>query len=66
MQFEIDSGDGSTMVVAVVEVREDDVLLDGNHPLAGETLCFDVKILSIRNPTEKELEQGLSKEESSC
>jgi len=66
MQFEIDGGNGNASVVTVIEVREDDILLDGNHPLAGETLCFDVKVISIRKPTQEELEQGLKQKESSC
>jgi FKBP-type peptidyl-prolyl cis-trans isomerase SlyD len=29
--------------------------VDGNHPLAGKTLTFDVKILEVREATEKEI-----------
>ncbi len=38
--------DGSEQMLDVVEIRGDQVALDFNHPLAGETLRFDVKILS--------------------
>ena len=34
----------------VLEVHEETVILDGNHPLAGETLTFEVEIISITRP----------------
>jgi len=43
----IDAG-GQTVNVKVVEIRENTVVLDGNHPLAGKTLHFDVSILDVR------------------
>lgn len=41
------SGGGQTFNVRVVEIGEDKVTLDGNHPLAGESLTFDIKLDSI-------------------
>ncbi len=41
-------GDGQPFEVRVAEVDEDRVLLDFNHPLAGEALRFDVTVLSVR------------------
>ncbi|UCE84706.1 MAG: FKBP-type peptidyl-prolyl cis-trans isomerase [Deltaproteobacteria bacterium] len=41
------SDSGQQRPVRVHEVREDKVVLDLNHPLAGESLIFDVKILAI-------------------
>ncbi len=38
--------DGTEAMVDVVEIRGDKVVLDFNHPLAGQTLCFDVKIVA--------------------
>ena len=32
--------------------------LDGNHPLAGQTLIFEVEIQAIRNATDEELRTG--------
>jgi FKBP-type peptidyl-prolyl cis-trans isomerase SlyD len=40
----------------VLEIRDDNVLLDFNHPLAGETLHFEGSILSVRNATKEEIE----------
>ena len=42
------SPDGKVILARVVEIKEETVLLDYNHPLAGQTLYFDVKILSLQ------------------
>ena len=44
--------------LTVREVREDVAVLDGNHPLAGVTMHFDVAVESIRESTEQERTQG--------
>ena len=45
-------------VVTVVKVTETHVTLDGNHPLAGMDLTFDVEIVELREATEDELAHG--------
>lgn len=40
------------------EIREGSVILDGNHPLAGMDLTFEVQVVSIDEPSVQELEQG--------
>ncbi|MEM7307603.1 MAG: peptidylprolyl isomerase [Planctomycetota bacterium] len=45
-------------IVTVVGVTEDAVKLDGNHPLAGVALNFDVKIVEVRAATAEEIEHG--------
>ena len=57
MQFEAHGEDGA-QIVTVVSVNGDEVTIDANHPLAGETLHFDVKVLNVREPTEEELKHG--------
>ncbi|MDX1615825.1 MAG: peptidylprolyl isomerase [Candidatus Promineifilaceae bacterium] len=42
----------------VAEVRDDGVVLDLNHPLAGETLHFNVRVLAVRPATEEEIDHG--------
>jgi FKBP-type peptidyl-prolyl cis-trans isomerase SlyD len=44
------SGSGEARPVVVKEIKENTVVLDVNHPLAGKTLYFDVKVLDIRGP----------------
>lgn len=46
------------MPFTVVEVRDEDVVLDGNHPLAGMDLKFDVEIVEIRAATDEEVAHG--------
>ncbi len=58
MRFHVQNPDGSVMAFVVVEAGNEKVRLDGNHPLAGVELFFDVEIKEIRAATEKELAQG--------
>lgn len=53
-----DVDSGQLFDVTVDELREDGVMLDFNHPLAGETLFFDVKIADLRAASTEELEHG--------
>jgi len=57
-RFAADVGTGQPIVFTVTEVNGDDVQLDGNHPLAGETLHFDVEVLEVRQATPEELAHG--------
>jgi FKBP-type peptidyl-prolyl cis-trans isomerase 2 len=47
VHLNIQASDGQTFKVKVVDVREDTVTLDANHPLAGVTLIFDVELIEI-------------------
>jgi len=44
--------------VFVTEVRPDGVVVDFNHPLAGETLHFDVKVVDVRPASAEEIAHG--------
>ena len=57
MQFEARTERGP-LLVTVVEVADDRVRIDGNHPLAGQTLHFDVRVLDVREATEDEKQNG--------
>jgi len=58
MGLQLTSDDGTPHVAFVAEVSDDVVVLDFNHPLAGETLTFDVKIINLREASEEELAHG--------
>lgn len=52
--------EGESQLVTVVEIREDTVVLDANHPLAGQVLNFTIAIVDVREPTPEELEAGFA------
>ena len=55
MAFEAQGPDGQALRVVITHTEGDQVTVDGNHPLAGATLNFDVKIVSVRAATEEEI-----------
>jgi FKBP-type peptidyl-prolyl cis-trans isomerase SlyD len=57
MQFQAQTDDG-VRLFTVTAVIGDMVSLDGNHPLADQTLHFDVQIVGVREATPEELEHG--------
>ncbi|OUR63859.1 peptidylprolyl isomerase [Methylophaga sp. 42_25_T18] len=57
MQFQSDTEQGPVMVT-VIEINEEMVVVDGNHPLAGTHLNFDVTIREVREASEEELQHG--------
>lgn len=57
-RFHADAGDGHAQVVQVTKVTETHVTIDGNHPLAGQDLTFEVQIDSTREATKEELQHG--------
>ena len=58
VQFHAQSPDGAAVVVTVVEVKDDVVVIDGNHALAGVDLNFDVKIIEVREASDEEVTHG--------
>ena len=57
-QFQASGPQGEQLLFRVLEINGDTVKLDGNHPLAGEDLIFDVEVLKIRDATKEELAHG--------
>lgn len=57
-QYHAAGPDGGYITITVTEVSDDTVTVDANHPLAGETLNFDVTIMEIRDASAEELEHG--------
>lgn len=47
MQLHMSDDRGNVFPVAVLEVKEDSVVLDANHPLAGQDLIFEIQLVSI-------------------
>lgn len=57
MRFQAQGPDGPR-AVTVLEVDEAHVVVDANHPLAGETLSYAVEVLEVRDATRAELAKG--------
>ncbi len=57
MQVRADGPEGA-QILTIVAVEGDRVTLDGNHPLAGKPLTFDVTVVAVRAATAQELEHG--------
>ena len=67
MQFEggpEDADDDDFLLFTVVEVTDDEVTVDGNHPLAGKTLTFNCTVTGVRPARAEELEHGHVHDES--
>jgi FKBP-type peptidyl-prolyl cis-trans isomerase SlyD len=44
--------------IVVTAVSGDEITIDGNHPMAGKTLHFDVEVVSVREATAEEIDHG--------
>ena len=58
LQFHAESPEGDMLTVTVTNIEEDDITVDGNHPLAGIALNFDIKIADVREASVEEVEHG--------
>ena len=59
MQFEgAPEGSDEYLLYTVTDMTEDTVVVDGNHPLAGQTLRFECKVIDVRPATAEELSHG--------
>jgi FKBP-type peptidyl-prolyl cis-trans isomerase SlyD len=58
MQFQASGPDGQAQIVTIREVGEEGITVDGNHPLAGQVLNFDVTVEDVRKATTEEIEHG--------
>jgi len=60
MQFEgvAEGGDEEPVIFTVTEIADDKVVLDGNHPLAGMALRFDLSVIDVRAATPEEIAHG--------
>jgi FKBP-type peptidyl-prolyl cis-trans isomerase SlyD len=59
MQFEgRGSESGQHLIYTVTDVTADQVVVDGNHPLAGQTLIFSCNVMEVRPATKEELSHG--------
>jgi len=55
---ELSSPEGDVIPAIILEIKDDVVVLDANHPLAGKALHFDIEVTSVRVATKEELAHG--------
>lgn len=65
MQFRATTDDGE-QTVTIIDIQDDEVIVDGNHPLAGVALNFEVEVLEVRDATDSELAHGHVHGEGGC
>ncbi len=58
MQFHAHADNGSVQTVVVTKIEGDNVTIDGNHPLAGKNLHFEVAVVEVRDATKEEMDHG--------
>ncbi len=58
LELQVQDPSGNPMYARIDTITDEMVRLDFNHPLAGKELHFDVTVLAMREPTEKELDHG--------
>lgn len=54
--IEMEDEEGNYLEAVIDEIADDYVVLDFNHPLAGQELHFAIKVIALREATEEELE----------
>lgn len=58
VRYVANSPEGGQMPFVIKEIKEKDVTVDFNHPLAGKDLEFDVELVDIRDATAEEIQHG--------
>ncbi len=65
MQFEQEGGPESELLIyTVTDIAGDQVVLDGNHPLAGMALNFACTVVTVRDATAGEIERGYADDDA--
>ncbi|HED33292.1 MAG TPA: peptidylprolyl isomerase [Gammaproteobacteria bacterium] len=58
MQFNAEGDDGHPVLITISEINGEEITIDGNPPLAGVTLHYNVEVMDVRDATEEELNHG--------
>lgn len=57
-QFRAGPSEHETSMFTVVKITDSEIQMDGNHPLAGQELDFEVEVVNIRDATDEEMQHG--------
>jgi len=58
MQVQAQDNQGNVQLLTIRNIADEKVTLDANHPLAGQTLFFDVTVSDVREASDEELDHG--------
>lgn len=56
MQFQAQTSSGVPALVVITAVETEEVVIDGNHPMAGKQLHFQVEVVEVRDASEEEIQ----------
>jgi FKBP-type peptidyl-prolyl cis-trans isomerase SlyD len=57
-ELELEGDDGDVLLAHIVEIEGDTIVVDANHPLAGQNIRYEVKVVEVREATADELEMA--------
>lgn len=57
-EFEAQNAKGESVMLTVTHIEGDKITVDANHPLAGQTISFEVTVQDIRDATPEEIRDG--------
>ena len=57
-QLQGQGDDGHARAYTVLKIKGDQVMLDGNHAMAGKALCFDLTVVAVRAASAEEVQHG--------
>jgi FKBP-type peptidyl-prolyl cis-trans isomerase SlyD len=63
-RFDVETERGHRLVLRVLDVSDDAVVVDANHPLAGQRVRFELHVLEVRPATERELREASARLEA--
>jgi len=58
MRLDAKDPDGHVQPIIIEAITKDGIIINGNHPLAGQVLKFDISVESVREATEEEIAHG--------
>ncbi|WKD51057.1 FKBP-type peptidyl-prolyl cis-trans isomerase [Microbulbifer spongiae] len=58
MAFHAENTHGQPMEVEIIDIDGDEITINGNHPLAGVELHFEIEVVSVRQATAEEIDRG--------
>lgn len=58
LDFQAETDEGGIIPLSIVEINDEFIVADGNHPFAGKTITFELEVVEVREATEEEVSHG--------